>query len=124
MAVPDHLGHLAPNTFSLYGYTYPSMAHYIIIQNYARRGRQFRHIFNTPTSELPPIQVINKQAIEEGLEVMLPEMDTIPNQYFCTNKKLGLGTTKLRHKFGEPITGFNAYGLLIEKVLKKRRGLK
>lgn len=124
MFVPDHLGHDQPNEFTLYGFTYKSMAHWITIQNFARRGAPFKHLFKLPIKKLPPIKIINVEILEEGLEAMLPIMDKIPSVYANSHHKLGIGTTKLRLKYGDPKTGKNIYGKAIKRVLKRRKSFK
>ena len=124
MFVPEHLGHDQPNEFTLYGFTYKTMAHYITIQNFARKGAPFKHLFDLPVEDLPTIKTVHKAILEEGLAAMLPDMDKIPSVYAHSHPKLGIGTTKLRLKFGDKKRGKNIYGKAIKRVLKRRKSFK
>ena len=122
--VPPFLYHDAPNPFTLYGFKYPSIAHFLIIQAKARRGLKFRHFFDMPIEDLPPVYSINKAALEEALAVMLPEMEPQKFEYPISHEVLGIGTTRLRLKYGDKKNGSNAYGLAMWRVLKRRQSSK
>ena len=81
MFVPKRFGHLEPNEFTLYGFTYPTMAHWIVIQMSAKNGGNFRKYFDMPVDELPEIKRFNHSMLEEGLEAMLPDMKVMPDYY-------------------------------------------
>lgn len=120
MFLPDHLAHDAENEFNAYGFTYKSMAHWIIIQARAAAGQTFKHYFDKSIDELPTIHRINPDVLKEGLHIMLPNMKYKKFLYAHKNDRLGLGTTKLRMKFGEPAIGDNLYGIYVSEVLKER----
>ena len=125
MFVPDKYGHLEPNEFTLYGFTYPTMAHWIVIQMSAKNGGDFRKYFDMPVEDLPEIKRFNHAMLEEGLEAMLPK--TIKNEfkyYDSLHTVLGTGTTKMRIKFGDTIKGKNLYGKAIQRVLNRRKSFK
>ena len=126
MFLPEKYGHLKPNKFTLYGFTYPTMAHYLVIQISAKNGGDFRQYFDMPVEDLPEIRRFNRRMLEEGLEAMLPK--TLRNDkykyYDSIHPVLGTGTTKLRMQFGDTITGRNLYGIAINRVLKRRATFK
>lgn len=125
MFLPKKYGHLEPNEFTLYGFTYPTLAHWIVIQMAAKHGGEFRKYFNMPAEELPEIKRFNPGMLEEGLDAMLPK--TLKNDYMyydCMHHVLGIGTTKMRIQFGDHIRGRNLYGKAVERVLNRRKSLK
>lgn len=124
MFVPKQYGHKEPNEFTLYGFTYPTMAHWIVIQMAAKNGGGFHKYFSMSVEELPEIKRINRKMLEEGLEAMLPPMKKIPVYYESMHKLLGIGTSKMRLKFGDKMKGGNQYGVAISKVLKRRKSFK
>lgn len=123
MFLPDHLAHDVENEFIAYGFTYKSMAHWIIIQARAVSGKTFRHYFDKEIDDLPNIHRASEEVLKEGLRFMLPPMKYYRFKYAHTNHKLGLGTTKLRLRFGEPADGENMYGRCVSAVLKEREFL-
>tara|TARA_B100001287_G_C22575338_1_gene478321 strand:+ start:164 stop:541 length:378 start_codon:yes stop_codon:yes gene_type:complete len=125
MFIPDQFGHLEPNEFTLYGFTYPTVAHWIVIQTHARFGKEFRHFFDMPAEDLPEIKRFNTSMLDEALEAILPK--TLKNKYKyyeSMHPVLGIGTTRMRMQFGDPITGKNLYGMSVQRVLKRRSDLK
>lgn len=124
MFVPKRFGHLEPNEFTLYGFTYPTIAHWIVIQTSARNGGDFRQYFGMTVDELPEIKRFNQQMLEEGLDAMLPDIKHDYTYYDDMHPVLGIGTTKMRLKFGDDVKGRNLYALTICKVLNRRRVLK
>lgn len=125
MFLPEKYGHLKPNKFTLYGFTYPTMAHYLVIQISAKNGGDFRQYFDMPVEDLPEIRRFNSKMLEEGLEAMLPK--TLKKKYTlydCTHPVLGTGTTKMRMLFGDTIKGKNLYGIAVNRVLNKRASFK
>jgi hypothetical protein len=125
MFVPEKYGHLEPNKFTLYGFTYPTMAHWIVIQTSAKNGGNFRQYFDMPAKDLPEINRFNYQMLEEGLEAMLPKTIKKDYKYYdSTHQVLGTGTTKMRIQFGDEMKGRNLYGKAIERVLNRRRSFK
>lgn len=123
MFLPDHLAHDAENEFMVYGFKYKSMAHWIVIQARAAAGKTFRHYFDKDIKDLPTIHRANADVIKEGLNYMLPPMKYHQYEYAHTNSKLGIGTTRLRLRFGEPALGDNVYGKCVSAVLKEREEL-
>ena len=77
-----------------------------------------------PIEDLPPVYSINKAALEEALAVMLPEMEPQKFEYPISHEVLGIGTTRLRLKYGDKKNGSNAYGLAMWRVLKRRQSSK
>ena len=125
MFVPKKYGHLEPNEFTLYGFTYPTMAHFIIIQMSAKNGGDFRQYFDMPVEDLPEIKRFNPGMLEEGLQAMLPKTVKKDYKYYDSmHPVLGTGTTKMRINFGDTFNGRNLYGLAIHRVLKSRRSFK
>ena len=124
MFVPKHLGHLEPNEFTLYGFTYPTIAHWIVIQTSAKNGGDFRKFFDMPVDELPEIKRFNHGMLEEGLNAILPDIKRGYKYYDSTHHVLGIGTTRMRLSFGDEITGRNLYAISIQKVLNKRKSFK
>ena len=125
MFVPKQYGHKEPNEFTLYGFTYPTMAHWIVIQMSAKNGGEFRKYFNIPVEDLPEIKRFNHRMLEEGLEAMLPK--TIKKDYKFYDSMhpiLGTGTTRMRINFGDTFNGKNLYGISVHRVLTKRKSLK
>ena len=120
MFLPDHLAHDIENEFLAYGFRYKSMAHWIVIQARAVSGRPFRHYFDKNIEDLPNIHKASAAVLKEGLHFMLPPMKYYKFEYAHTNHKLGIGTTKLRLRFGEPADGENMYGRCVSAVLKER----
>lgn len=123
MYVPDHLAHDVENEFMAYGFKYKSMAHWIIIQARAVSGKSFRHYFDKNIEDLPTIHRASSEVLKEGLRFMLPPMKAYKYKYAHTNHKLGMGTTRLRMRFGEPADGEDMYGKCITYVLKERERL-
>lgn len=123
MLLPEHLAHDAPNEFTLYGFTYKTMAHWITVQAKASAGKDFKKYFDKPVNELPPIHRVNAEVLKEGLRVMLPPMKYKKYRYAHTNDRLGIGTTRLRLKFDDPALGNNVYGVCVAQVLKERDAL-
>ena len=119
--VPTKLYHDAPNPFTLYGFKYQTIAHFLIIQTHARRGVPFKHFFDMPVEELPPIHWVNRDVLEEGLNAMLPQMTPRKLKYPISHEILGIGTTRFRLKYGDKESGKNVYGKSITRVLKRRR---
>lgn len=124
MFLPDNLAHDAENHFHAYGFDYKSMAHWIIIQSRAFSGKPYKHFFNWSIEKLPKIHKVNKAVLKDGLRFMLPEMKCQDYEYAHTNDKLGIGTTRLRLKFGDTANGENIYGICVTEVLKEREALK
>ena len=125
MFVPKKYGHLEPNEFTLYGFTYPTMAHYIVIQMCAKNGGDFRQYFDMPVEDLPEIKRLNHIMLEQGLEAMLPKTIEHDYKYYDSmHHLLGTGTTQMRIQFGDTLKGRNLYGLAIHRVLKRRRSFK
>ena len=120
MYVPEHLYHDAPNPFTLYGFKYPTIAHFIVVQTQARRALPFKHFFDMKVTELPEIHCVNRAALEEALNAVLPPMEAKKYEYASSHHILGIGTTLFRLKFGAQKTGKNAYGEAITSVLKRR----
>lgn len=120
MFLPDHLAHDVENEFIAYGFRYKSIAHWIVIQARAVSGKTFRHYFDKEIEDLPNIHRASFEVLKEGLRFMLPPMKYCKYKYAHTNHKLGLGTTKLRLRFGEPADGENMYGKCVSAVLKER----
>ena len=77
-----------------------------------------------PIADLPKIHKINREALEEALEAMLPVMTPMSYRYAHSHPILGIGTTRFRLKFGDDEFDKNAYGQCIGNVLKRRRSLK
>ena len=115
---------MEPNEFTLYGFTYPSMAHYIVIQRSAKRGSDFKKYFNMSVEELPEIKQFNHKMLEEGLEAMLPQGSQRWKYYVSMHHVLGIGTTRMRLRFGDEMRGRNLYGKAVQRVLNKRRRFK
>lgn len=125
MFIPEKYGHLEPNEFTLYGFTYPTMAHWIVIQMSAKNGGDFRQFFDMPVEALPEIKRFNHGMLEEGLEAMLPKtMKKRYKYYDCMHHILGTETTKMRIQFGDSIRGRNLYGIAVNRVLNRRRSFK
>lgn len=124
MFVPKRFGHLEPNEFTLYGFTYPTMAHWIVIQMAAKNGGNFKKYFDMSVEELPEIKRFNHGMVEEGLEAILPNMKEIPQYYDNMHPILGIGTSKMRLRFGEEIKGHNLYAIAIQRVLRRRKSFK
>lgn len=124
MFVPKQYGHKEPNEFTLYGFTYPTMYHWIVIQMSAKNGGDFRQFFNMTVDELPEIKRFNHGMLEEGLDAMLPNIKSWYAYYDDMHPILGIGTTKMRISFGEKVTGRNLYALAIRKVLNRRKSFK
>jgi len=124
MLVPIHVYHDAPNPFTLYGFKYNTIAHWIVVQAHARRGSPFKHFFDMPAAELPKIHKVNQEVLQEGLEAMLPDMKPRSYRYAHSHPILGIGTTRFRLKFNDDEFGKNVYGQCINTVLKRRRSLK
>ena len=125
MFVPEKYGHLKPNEFTLYGFTYPTMAHFILIQMSAKNGGDFRKYFDMPVEDLPEIKRFNYAMLEEGLEAMLPKTLKLDYKYYdCMHPILGTATTRMRIQFGDSIQGRNLYGIAIHRVLNKRKSFK
>lgn len=125
MFVPKRFGHLEPNEFTLYGFTYPTLAHYIVIQISAKNGGDFRQFFDMPVEDLPEIKRFNHGMLEEGLEAVLPKtLKQVYKYYDCMHPVLGIGTTKMRMQFGDTLNGRNLYGIAIERVLTRRKSFK
>lgn len=125
MFIPEKYGHLEPNEFTLYGFTYPTMAHWLVIQISAKNGGDFRKYFDMPVEDLPEIKRFNRTMLEEGLEAMLPK--TLKNKYMyydSIHPVLGTGTTKMRIQFGDSFHGRNLYGIAVNRVLNRRRSFK
>ena len=122
--VPEYLYHDAPNPFTLYGFHYKSIAHYLVIQTHARRALPFKHFFDMEIEDLPPVHCVNKTVLEEGLNAMLPDIEPKKFKYPISHHLLGIGATRYRLKFGAPETGKNVYGKSMRMVLKRRRALK
>ncbi len=120
MFLPGYLAHDVENEFTAYGFTYRSMAHWIVIQARAVSGKTFRHYFEKNIKDLPEIHRANAEVLKEGLRFMLPPMKHVKYKYAHKNHKLGIGTTRLRILFGEPADGENMYGKCISAVLKER----
>lgn len=123
MFLPSELAHDAPNEFVLYGFTYKTMAHWITVQAKARAGKRFKKYFDMPVKDLPPIHRVNAEVLKEGLREMLPPMKYYKFRYAHTNDRLGIGTTRLRLRFGDPALGNNVYGVCVSEVLKEREAL-
>jgi hypothetical protein len=123
MSIPGHLGHLSVNPFSLYGFEYNTIAHWIVIQDAARRCKPFKHFFGMAPEDLPEIHDVDREVLEEGLEAMLPDMEELPSEYMHTHATLGIGTTQFRLSYGDKKKGKNLYGLSVRRVLKRRRDL-
>ena len=123
MFLPDELAHDVENKFHAYGFDYKSMAHWIVIQSRAFSGKPFLHLFNRSIDKLPKIHKVNRDVLKEGLRFMLPEMKYREYKYAHSNDKLGIGTTKLRLKFGDTANGQNVYGICVSEVLKEREAL-
>lgn len=119
--VPTKLYHDARNPFTLYGFQYQTIAHFLIIQTHARRGVPFKHFFDLPVEELPPIHWVNRDVLEEGLNAMLPQMQPRKLKYPISHEILGIGTTRFRLTYGDKESGKNVYGKSITRVLLKRR---
>lgn len=125
MFIPEKYGHLEPNEFTLYGFTYPTMAHWIVIQMSAKNGGDFRQFFDMPVEDLPEIKRFNHGMLEEGLQAMLPKTLKKGYKYYdCMHPILGTGTTKMRIQFGDSIRGRNLYGIAVNRVLNRRRSFK
>ena len=125
MFLPKKYGHLEPNEFTLYGFTYPTMAHWIVIQMCARNGGDFRKYFDMPVEDLPEIKQFNSGMLEEGLEAILPKNLKNEYEYYDSlHPLLGIGTTRMRLQFGDFIKGKNLYGIAVQRVLKRRQSLK
>ena len=124
MFVPTELYHDTSTPFTLYGFRYESIAHWLVIQGNARKGYPFKHFFKMPIGELPRIVKVSKEILEEGLEAMLPDLKIRSYRYAHSHPILGIGTTKLRLKFGDDENGLNVYGQCINNVLKHRRAIK
>ena len=124
MFVPKRFGHLEPNEFTLYGFTYPTIAHWIVIQMSAKNGGDFRKYFDMPVEELPEIKRFNHGMLEEGLDAMLPNIKKDYMYYESMHPILGIGTTKMRLNFGDKIKGRNLYAISIQKVLNRRKSFK
>jgi len=125
MFLPKKYGHLEPNEFTLYGFTYPTMAHWIIIQMAAKHGGEFRKYFDMTAEELPEIKRFNHAMLEEGLEAMLPKtMKKEYTYYDSMHHVLGTETTKMRIQFGDIIRGRNLYGIAVQRVLNRRKSFK
>lgn len=125
MFIPKQYGHLEPNKFTLYGFTYPTMAHYIVIQISAKNGGDFRQYFDMPVEDLPEIKRFNHGMLDEGLEAMLPKTLKKDFKYYdCIHPILGIGTTRMRLRFGDTITGKNFYGIAVNRVLNRRKTFK
>jgi len=124
MFVPKRFGHLEPNEFTLYGFTYPTIAHWIVIQMSAKNGGNFRKYFDMAVDKLPEIKRFNHSMLEEGLDAMLPEIKEMPDYYDNMHPLLGIGTSKMRLKFGDEIKGQNLYAQAIRRVLRKRKSFK
>ena len=123
MFLPDHLAHDTVNEFIAYGFKYRSMAHWIVIQARVASGKSFRHYFDKEIEDLPMIHRANAEVLKEGLEFMLPPMKSYTYEYAHTNPKLGIGTTKLRLRFGDPADGEDMYGKCVTEVLREREAL-
>lgn len=124
MFVPKRFGHLEPNEFTLYGFTYPTIAHWIVIQMSAKNGGDFRQFFDMPVEDLPEIKRFNHGMLEEGLDAILPNIKRGYTYYDNMHHILGIGTTSMRLKFGEEVQGRNLYAISIHKVLSRRRSFK
>lgn len=124
MFVPKRFGHREPNEFTLYGFTYPTIYHWIVIQMAAKNGGDFRKYFDMSVEELPEIKRFNHEMLEEGLDAILPDNIQEYDYYNDMHPILGIATTKMRLKFGEEIKGRNLYAISIRKVLKRRRAFK
>ena len=98
--VPEKLYHDAHNPFTLYGFTYQTIAHYLVVQTNARRSLPFKHFFDMDVKDLPPIHCVNKEVLEEALNAMLPDMEPKPFKYPISHDLLGIGTTRFRLKYG------------------------
>jgi hypothetical protein len=123
MFLPDHLAHDVENKFHAYGFDYKTIAHWLVIQSKAFSGKPFKHYFDMPVNELPYIHRVNRDVLKEGLQIMLPEMKCYRYEYAHSNHKLGIGTTKLRLRFGDKADGENVYGQCVYEVLKEREAL-
>ena len=121
--VPENLYHDAENPFTLHGFKYRTMAHYLVVQIFARRDLPFKHFFNMDVKDLPYIHCVNRKVLEEGLDAMLPEMSAKAFKYPISHDLLGIGTTKFRLKYGDKETGKNVYGIAMRSVLKRREKL-
>ena len=119
--VPEKLYHDAHNPFTLYGFTYQTIAHYLVVQTNARRSLPFKHFFDMDVKDLPPIHCVNKEVLEEALNAMLPDMEPKPFKYPISHDLLGIGTTRFRLKYGAQETGKNVYGRSMRIVLTRRR---
>jgi len=119
--VPTKFYHDAPNPFTLYGFHYKSMAHYLVVQMNARRGLAFEHFFEMHVDDLPYIHCVQKKVLDEGLGAMLPkDMEMKNYKYPISHDLLGIGTTRFRLKYGDKPNGKNAYGKAMKRVLKRR----
>jgi len=119
--VPENLYHDAPNPFTLYGFKYQTIAHYLVVQTNARRSLPFKHFFDMDVRDLPPIHCVNKVVLEEGLNAMLPDMLPKKFKYAISHELLGIGTTRFRMKYGDKQTGKNQYGRSMRMVLIRRQ---
>lgn len=118
--VPENLYHDAPNPFTLYGFKYQTIAHYLVIQTNARRALPFKHFFDMDVKDLPEIHCVNKVVLEEGLNAMLPHMPPKKFKYPISHDLLGIGTTRFRMRYGDKQTGKNQYGRSMRMVLIRR----
>ena len=124
MFVPERLGHLEPNEFTVYGFTYPTIAHWIVIQMSAKNGGDFRKFFDMSVDELPEIKRFNHGMLEEGLDAMLPNIKQWYPYYDSMHPILGIATTRMRISFGDEEKGRNLYAIAIRKVLNRRKSFK
>lgn len=125
MFVPKRFGHREPNEFTLYGFTYPTIAHWIVIQMSAKNMGKYKRYFNMSVEDLPEIKKVNMQMLEEGLDAILPKtLNTKYDYYEDMNPLLGIATTRMRLSFGDTIKGNNLYVKAINRVLKRRNSFK
>ena len=115
MFIPEYLEHTAENSFTLYGFEYKTMAHYFAVQQAAAQGRPFKHIFDMDVADLPKLVYVRREIVDEGVEAMLHQSKhdisllPVPNEYADKHPVLGIGTTKLRLRYGDKKRGRNLY---------------
>lgn len=125
MFVPDFLSHTSENPFTLYGFRYKTMAHFLAVQQAAAEGLRFKHLFDTKVEDLPELTRVQASVVNEGVEAMLAQtqhhITSIPTEYASPHLILGVGASEMRLQYGEKKRGRNLYGKGIESVLKRRR---
>ena len=109
MLVPEYLSHTSENPFTLYGFHYKTMAHFLAVQQAAAKGLPFEHLFAAKVEDLPKLVYVQVGIVDEGIEAMLAQtkhdIRSIPTEYASTHPVLGIGTSKLRLSYGDKKRG-------------------